>query len=125
PMSQRLLFKLLPLMALLLAAGVLLLGVHPASAGPPAPGQGALPPPPPTLPPSPTPLPSATPVPPTPTACTLQYTDVPPNNPFAVYIYCLACRGLVNGYSSSPPCTTGTPCFLPGNNVTRGQLAKF
>src|SRR5207302_6453136 len=37
---------------------------------------------------------------------------------------CLACRGIVSGYSSSPPCAVA-PCFLPGNPVTRGQAAKF
>jgi hypothetical protein len=60
-----------------------------------------------------------------PCTCTTQYTDVPTTDPFYVYIRCLACRAIVSGYNSSPPCTTGTPCFLPGNNVTRGQMAKF
>jgi hypothetical protein len=62
---------------------------------------------------------------PTPTACPLQFTDVDATHTFYVYIRCLACRGIVSGYSTSPPCTTGTPCFQPGNDVTRGQMAKF
>ena len=49
---------------------------------------------------------------------------MPSDNPFYTYIRCLACRGIVSGYSTSPPCATA-PCFLPGNNVTRGQTAKF
>jgi hypothetical protein len=62
---------------------------------------------------------------PAPTACPVQFTDVPEDNPFYTYVRCLACRNIVSGYSDSPPCTTGVPCFLPNNNVTRGQIAKF
>src|SRR5207248_8235712 len=54
----------------------------------------------------------------------LQFTDVPPSSPFYVYIRCLAARGIVSGYTSSPPCAVA-PCFLPGNPVTRGQMSKF
>ncbi|HUS17324.1 MAG TPA: S-layer homology domain-containing protein [Chloroflexia bacterium] len=61
----------------------------------------------------------------TPEPCQIQYTDVPPSNPFYTYVHCLACRGIVSGYSTSPPCTTGTPCYQPASNVTRGQMAKF
>jgi serine protease AprX len=57
------------------------------------------------------------------TACTLQFTDVPPGSTFYANIICLACRGIINGYSSG--CETGNPCFRPGNLVTRGQLAKI
>jgi hypothetical protein len=35
----------------------------------------------------------------------------------------MACRGIINGYASG--CGSGNPCFRPGNNVTRGQLAKI
>ncbi|HUS13889.1 MAG TPA: S-layer homology domain-containing protein, partial [Chloroflexia bacterium] len=56
---------------------------------------------------------------------TTQFTDVPTSNPFYNYISCLACRGIVSGYTTDPPCTTGVPCFQPGANVTRGQMAKF
>ncbi|HUS14387.1 MAG TPA: kelch repeat-containing protein [Chloroflexia bacterium] len=60
-----------------------------------------------------------------PSPCTLQFTDVPADSPFYTYVRCLACRGIVSGYSTSPPCATGSPCFQPGANVTRGQMAKF
>ncbi len=58
-------------------------------------------------------------------ACPIQFTDVPPEHHFYTWIRCLVCRGIVSGYTSSPPCTTGIPCFLPYNNVTRGQMAKM
>src|SRR5207248_2466493 len=54
--------------------------------------------------------PSSTPVPasgtptltptPTPTRCAIQFTDVDISNPFYPYIHCLACRGIVSGYST-------------------------
>jgi hypothetical protein len=82
-----------------------------------------------TIAPSNTPaLPSAThtntPVPPTQTpggatatVCSLEYIDVPTTNTFYPFIRCLACRGIISGY------TDGT--FRPGNNITRGQIAKM
>jgi hypothetical protein len=51
------------------------------------------------------------------TACTVGFSDAGPGTTFYPYIHCLACLGLVNGYAG------GT--FLPGNPVTRGQLAKI
>jgi len=42
---------------------------------------------------------------------------VPPDHPFYVWIRCLACRGIVGGYAD------GT--FRPGNDITRGQIAKM
>jgi uncharacterized delta-60 repeat protein len=65
----------------------------------------------------------------TPTACPLQFEDVPSTNTFYANVRCLACRGIVSGY----PCGgTGEPCngnndpyFRPGNLVTRGQIAKI
>jgi len=51
------------------------------------------------------------------TPCPIQFTDVPSTNPFYVFIRCLACRGIVSGYSD------GT--FRWGNEVTRGQLSKI
>jgi hypothetical protein len=69
-----------------------------------------------------TPQPSYTPTA-TFTTCPIQFTDVPQDSPFYSYIRCMACRGLVNGYSSG--CESGNPCFRPGNNVTRGQIAKI
>ena len=54
---------------------------------------------------------------PTATPCLISFSDVPEGSTFYPYIRCLACRGVVSGYSD------GT--FRPGNNVTRGQLAKM
>ena len=56
------------------------------------------------------------------------FTDVPYSNPFWLYIERLAEPGTayISGYSTSPPCPAGqAPCFLPGNHVTRGQMAKI
>jgi hypothetical protein len=53
----------------------------------------------------------------TPTACTLSFTDVPQGSTFYPYVHCLACRGIINGYPD------GT--FKPGEQVSRGQLAKI
>jgi hypothetical protein len=58
----------------------------------------------------------ATPTP-TPTVCLVQFSDVPPSQPFYPYVRCLACRGIVSGYAD------GT--FQPGAEVTRAQLAKI
>jgi hypothetical protein len=63
------------------------------------------------------PTPSPTPGGPTPTACPLQFTDVPEGSTFYDFVRCLACRGIVSGY--------GDGTFGPGNNVTRGQIAKI
>ena len=65
----------------------------------------------------------------TPTACLLQFTDVPVTNTFYPFVRCLACKGIISGY----PCGgTGEPCnanddpyFRPNNPVTRGQIAKI
>jgi len=51
------------------------------------------------------------------TACTLTFTDVPPDSTFYTWIRCLACRGIISGYDD------GT--FRPGNDITRGQIAKI
>jgi hypothetical protein len=45
------------------------------------------------------------------------FTDVPPEHTFYENIRCLACRGIISGYSD------GT--FRPGNDITRGQIAKM
>ena len=42
---------------------------------------------------------------------------MPSNNTFYANIHCLACQGIISGYSD------GT--FRPNNQVTRGQLAKI
>ncbi|HYP38757.1 MAG TPA: S-layer homology domain-containing protein [Chloroflexia bacterium] len=51
------------------------------------------------------------------TACTFQFSDVPPDNTFYSHIRCLACQGIMGGYSDNT--------FRPNNNVTRGQLSKI
>ena len=63
-----------------------------------------------------TPNPTRT-VGPSPTPCTVQFTDVPQGSTFYEFIRCLACRGIIGGYSD------GT--FRPQNNITRGQIAKM
>jgi hypothetical protein len=54
---------------------------------------------------------------PTPTACAIGFSDVPPGHTFYDFVRCLACRGVVGGY--------GDGTFQPGNNVSRGQIAKM
>jgi N-acetylneuraminic acid mutarotase len=56
-------------------------------------------------------------VPTTPTTCPINFTDVPGDHTFYSFIRCLACRGIISGYSD------GT--FKPGNEITRGQIAKM
>jgi hypothetical protein len=50
------------------------------------------------------------------TACTITFSDVPADHTFYANIRCLACRGILGGYAD------GT--FRPGNDITRGQIAK-
>ena len=66
---------------------------------------------------------TAPPVTPSATTCTLSFTDVPEGSTFYPFVRCMACRGIVNGYTSG--CETGNPCFRPTNHVTRGQLSKI
>jgi hypothetical protein len=54
---------------------------------------------------------------PTPTPCAISFTDVPSDSTFYTWIRCLACRNIISGYSD------GT--FRPGNDITRGQIAKI
>jgi hypothetical protein len=54
---------------------------------------------------------------PVPTTCTLQFSDVPSGSTFYPFVRCLACQGILGGYSD------GT--FRPNANVTRGQLSKI
>ena len=51
------------------------------------------------------------------TVCSVQFTDVPPTSTFYSQIRCLACRGIMGGYSDNT--------FRPNNDVTRGQLSKI
>jgi hypothetical protein len=46
-----------------------------------------------------------------------EFTDVPPSNTFYPFVHCLACEGIIQGYSD------GT--FRPNNPVTRGQISKI
>jgi hypothetical protein len=68
-----------------------------------------------------TPVPSATP-----TVCEIKFEDVDPADEFYPYITYLFCHDVINGYNTVPPCAqAGRTCFKPGNNTTRGQLAKI
>lgn len=74
---------------------------------------------------TPTPVPTATPVPP---RCPGErFTDVCPGDYFYQAVLSLNDAGIVAGYNTSPPCPTQAhvPCYLPYNNVTRGQSAKI
>ncbi len=51
------------------------------------------------------------------TPCNITFTDVPNDHTFYSFIRCLACRGIISGYSD------GT--FKPGNEITRSQIAKM
>jgi hypothetical protein len=66
--------------------------------------------------PSPTPTLTSPPTS-TPSACSIQYTDVPMDSTFYPYIHCLSCLGIVSGYPDDT--------FRPNNPVTRGQLSKI
>ncbi|MDQ5823070.1 MAG: S-layer homology domain-containing protein [Chloroflexota bacterium] len=52
-----------------------------------------------------------------PGACQVSFTDVPEGSTFYQYVQCLACKGILGGYSD------GT--FRTNNDVTRGQLSKI
>jgi hypothetical protein len=45
------------------------------------------------------------------------FTDVPPGSPFYSYVETAAARGIVSGYADHT--------FRPGNDATRGQIAKI
>ena len=71
---------------------------------------------------------TATPTPPataTATACPIQFADAGPGTPFYDFIRCLACRNVLSGYSGAADCPSGSPCFRPNDNITRGQIAKI
>ncbi|HEX8227975.1 MAG TPA: S-layer homology domain-containing protein [Chloroflexia bacterium] len=53
----------------------------------------------------------------TPGGCTVSFPDVPEGSTFYTFVRCLACRGIIGGFSD------GT--FRPSANVTRGQLSKI
>ncbi|MEO8286543.1 MAG: S-layer homology domain-containing protein [Chloroflexota bacterium] len=84
-----------------------------------------------TSPPTPTSTPTSTPTntpTPVPPRCPGErFTDVCPGDYFYQPVLSLNDAGIVSGYNSTPPCLTGAhvPCYLPYNNVTRGQSAKI
>ncbi|HYO49240.1 MAG TPA: S-layer homology domain-containing protein, partial [Chloroflexia bacterium] len=51
------------------------------------------------------------------TACAIEFTDVPQGSTFYPYVRCLACRGILGGYSDDT--------FRPNNDITRGQISKI
>lgn len=53
------------------------------------------------------------------------FVDVPAHEYFCLSTAKLLDRGAVDGYNTNPPCTSGIPCFMPYNNVTRGQFSKM
>jgi hypothetical protein len=53
------------------------------------------------------------------------FTDVRTSDYFYNTVTYLAAIGVLSGYSGGAQCPTGVPCFLPYNNVTRGQTAKI
>ncbi|HET7078451.1 MAG TPA: SBBP repeat-containing protein, partial [Chloroflexia bacterium] len=73
--------------------------------------------------PTQTSTPTTTPVP---TVCTTQFNDVGVEHPFYPYIRCLACQGIISGYTCGAvgePCPGN--CFRPYAFITRGQAAKI
>ena len=72
---------------------------------------------PPTNTPQPTQTPGGATATPVATSCPIEFSDVQPGDTFYPYVRCLACRGILGGY------TDGT--FRVGENVTRGQLSKI
>jgi hypothetical protein len=54
---------------------------------------------------------------PTPTACPIEFVDVPTGSTFYPYVRCLACRGVLGGYPDDT--------YRPNDNLSRGQAAKI
>lgn len=72
-----------------------------------------------------TPVPTNTPV-----ACGLAFADEPVGETYYIPVFCLVCRGIVNGYPCGQrpqdPCNgNNTPYFRTYENVTRAQIAKM
>jgi hypothetical protein len=57
------------------------------------------------------------------------FADVPPSQPFYLWIEQMSSRGLIGGYPCGGPgeaCGSDSkPYYRPGTNTTRGQLAKI
>jgi hypothetical protein len=77
--------------------------------------------------PTPTPTNTATPTPVPPPCGNEPFHDVCPPDYFYAPVMALSQQGVINGYSSSPPCPNSlwVPCFLPYNGATRAQMAKI
>src|SRR5205085_10097378 len=56
-----------------------------------------------------------------------QFTDVCPGAYYYTPVANLHAAGVIDGYYASPVCPNSLwiPCFLPGNNATRAQVAKI
>jgi hypothetical protein len=62
----------------------------------------------------------------TPTPCVLSFEDVAPGDWYYNYVQWMYCHGVISGYTGLPQCSgPGASCFKPGNNNTRGQMAKI
>ncbi len=65
----------------------------------------------------------------TPTACNIQFADVPPSNTFYPFVQCLACRNIIGGYpcgGAGEPCNgSNDPYYRPNASITRGQISKI
>jgi hypothetical protein len=59
------------------------------------------------------------------TPCVITFTDVHPTDYFYEPVRYLWCAHVISGYDTVPPCDTGTPCFRPYANTTRGQMTKI
>jgi len=56
----------------------------------------------------------------------MSFEDVKPGDWYYRYVQWMFCHQVVNGYNATPPCSVpGATCFKPGNNTTRGQMAKI
>ncbi|MDQ2806354.1 MAG: S-layer homology domain-containing protein [Chloroflexota bacterium] len=61
------------------------------------------------------------------TGSTQDFTDVPPSNVFFPFVEAAYHKGVIGGYTD-PQCARAgqvSPCFLPSNPVSRGQIAKM
>lgn len=63
------------------------------------------------------------------TVTTHTFMDVPQGSTFYLFVERLATRGIMSGYAcggAGEPCGPGNPpYFRPGNDATRGQVAKI
>lgn len=60
-----------------------------------------------------------------PTACVPGFTDVQTSDWYYDYVAWMYCQGVVTGYNTDPPCSSGVPCYKPETNTSRGQMAKI